>query len=68
MKSFKQFFEANTDIKIGDTLLTGRFKNSKAIVKGFGTDKNNQPTVKTTKGEISLYKFRIDKLMNKDEE
>ena len=44
-------------------MLVGRFKNSKAIVKGFGVDKNNQPTVKTTKGEISLYKFRIQKLM-----
>ena len=70
MKTFKQhFIEAvNPDIKKGDTILVGRFKNSKAIVKGFGVDKNNQPTVKTTKGIISLYKFRIQKLMGvKDE-
>ena len=31
---------SNPDIKIGDTLLVGRFKNKKAIVKGFSTDKN----------------------------
>ena len=71
MKKFKQYFTeaVNPDIKVGDTILVGRFKNSKAIVKGFGTDKNNQPTVETTKGTISLYKFRIQKLMkDKDED
>jgi hypothetical protein len=68
-KTFKEYFTESEDIKIGDTILTGRFKNSPAVVKGFGTDKNNQPTVKTTKGEISLYKFRISKLMkDKDED
>ena len=67
MKTFKQYFKENTDINVGDTLLVGRWRNSKAIVKGFGTDKNNQPTVKTTKGVINLYKFRIDKLLDKDE-
>ena len=65
MKKFRQHFNENTDIKVGDTILTGRFKNSKAVVKGFGTDKNNQPTVETTKGTVSLYKFRIKKLMKK---
>ena len=63
MKTFKRYLKENEDIKVGDTILTGRFKNSPAVVKGFGTDKKNQPTVKTTKGEISLYKFRIQKLM-----
>jgi len=65
MERFKKYFKENTDIKIGDTILTGRFKNSPAVVKGFGTDKNNQPTVETTKGTVSLYKFRIKKLMKK---
>jgi len=68
MKTFKQHFTESEDIKVGDTILTGRFKNSPAVVKGFGTDKNNQPTVKTTKGEISLYKFRIQKLMKAKDE
>ena len=63
MKTFKQYLEENADIKKGDTILVGRFKNSPAIVKGFGTDKNNQPTLETTKGTISLYKIRIQKLM-----
>ena len=54
---------SNPDIKVGDMLLVGKFKNRKAIVKGFGKDKNNQPTVKTTKGEYSLYRFRVNKMM-----
>ena len=54
---------ANPDVKIGDMVLVGKFKNRKAIVKGFGKDKNNQPTVKTTKGEYSLYRFRVNKYM-----
>ena len=55
--------ESSSDIKIGDTILVGRFKNVKAIVKGFGKDKKNQPTVKTNKGSYNLYRFRIQKLM-----
>jgi hypothetical protein len=54
---------SNPDIKIGDMVLVGKWKNRRAIVKGFGKDKNNQPTVKTTKGEYSLYKFRVNKYM-----
>lgn len=56
--------ESSSDIKIGDTILVGRFKNVKAIVKGFGKDKKNQPTVKTNKGAYNLYRFRIQKLMS----
>jgi hypothetical protein len=43
--------------------MVGRFKNKKVVVKGFGKDKNGQPTVKTDGGEYSLLKFRIKKLM-----
>lgn len=50
-------------LEVGDEVRLGKFKNKKAIVKGFGTDPNNQPTVKTTKGETPLFKFRISKLM-----
>ena len=53
------------DLKVGDTILVGKWKNSPAIIKGFGKDKNHQPTVKTNKGIYSLYKFRIQKLMPK---
>jgi len=63
---FKQALkEKQNDIKIGDIILTGKFKNKKAEVKGFDKDKNNQPTVITNKGEKKLYKFRIQKLMPK---
>ncbi len=57
--------ESQTDIKVGDEILVGKFKNRKAIVKSFGTDKNNQPTVITDKGEFPLYKFRVSNLMPK---
>ena len=60
------YLQETSDIKVGDMILVGRWKNRKAIVKGFGKDKNNQPTVKTTKGEYSLYRFRINKIMPLD--
>jgi len=50
-------------VEIGDTILIGKFKNRKAIVKGFGSGKLNQPVVLTDKGEIPLFKFRIPKLI-----
>ena len=64
---FKQVLkERKLHFDVGDMILVGKFKNRKAEVKSFDKDKNNQPTVKTTKGERSLYKFRINKLMPKD--
>lgn len=50
-------------IDIGDEVRVGKFKNRKAQVKGFKTDKNNQPVLKTTKGDQQLFKPRITKLM-----
>jgi hypothetical protein len=50
-------------VEIGDTILIGKFKNRKAIVKGFGLGKLNQPVVLTDKGEIMMFKFRIPKLI-----
>ncbi len=47
------------NLKKGDTILTGRFKNSPKTVKSFGTDDKNQPTVN---GSPAL-SFRIKKLM-----
>ena len=64
LKRYISIYESlEVPLEIGDTILTGRFKNKKAQVKGFGTDEKNQPTVKTTKGETSLFKFRISKLI-----
>jgi len=50
-------------IKIGDEVMVGKFKNRKAVVTGFTKDENNQPVLKTTKGDQKLFKPRISKLM-----
>ena len=49
----------NIDLQVGDTILTGRFKNKREIVKSIGVDKLGQPTVN---GKPML-KFRIEKAM-----
>jgi len=53
-------------LSVGDTILKGKFKNSKAEIKGFTKDKHNQPVLKTNKGEVQLFKPRITKLMQED--
>ena len=50
-------------IETGDTILIGKFKNRKAEVKGLTTDSNNQPVIKTNKGDVNAFKFRVAKLM-----
>ncbi len=50
------------DLKVGDWILTGRFKNKREIVKTIGVDKLGQPTVN---GKPML-KFRIEKSMPKE--
>lgn len=57
---------SNPDIKVGDVILVGKFKNRTAVVTGFSKDENNQPQVETDKGTYSLYRFRINKLMPRD--
>ncbi len=52
-------------IQVGDEILVGKFKNRKAVVTGFAKDENNQPVLKTTKGDQKLFKPRIVKLMDK---
>ena len=47
------------DLQVGDTILTGRFKNKREIVKTIGVDKLGQPTVN---GKPML-KVRIEKAM-----
>ncbi len=51
------------DIEVGDDVLVGKFKNRRAVVKGFAKDDNNQPVLKTTKGDQKLFRPRIVKLM-----
>lgn len=59
-------FEADTlslpDLEVGDEVMVGKFKNRKATIRGFDKDKDNQPVLKTDKGEHKLFKPRISKL------
>ena len=47
------------DIVKGDTILTGKYRNKKEVVKTFGHDENGQPTINGKK----ILNFRIEKLM-----
>jgi hypothetical protein len=51
-------------VDVGDIVLVGKFKNRKATVKGFTSDQNNQPVLKTDKGDQKLFKPRLTKLMS----
>jgi len=64
LKPYKSIYE-NMEIpfEVGDEILGGKFKNKRMTVTGFDVDDNNQPQVKTNKGNQNLFKFRIAKLM-----
>jgi hypothetical protein len=51
-------------IKVDDTILIGKWKNRKATITGFTTDNNNQPVLKTNKGDQKLFKPRLTKLLD----
>lgn len=51
------------DIKVGDVILTGKFKNKRTVVKEIGKDENGHPTVNGK----SILKFKIEKLLPQDE-
>jgi len=53
----KYLNEIKLDIKVGDILLGGKFKNKRIVVKEIGTDELGQPTINGK----SLLKFRIEK-------
>ncbi len=52
-------------LKVGDEMMVGKFKNRKATITGFDTDKHGQPIAKTDKGDQQIFKGRIKKLMDK---
>ena len=64
MEGWRKFLKEDIklDIKKGDVLLSGRFKNKRIIVKDIGVDENGQPTIN---GRPAL-NFRIEKLMPDD--
>jgi len=53
-------------ISKGDEVKTGKFKNSKATVKGFKKDDHNQPVLKTNKGDKKLFSLRLSKLQQEE--
>ena len=48
------------DVNIGDTILTGRFKNKKTVVKKIGVDNHGMPTINGRK----VATFRMGKKVN----
>jgi len=58
MKYLKRFNEMiNVDIKVGDAVLGGRFKNKKIVVKKIGKNKKGDITI----NDKPLLKFRLTK-------
>jgi hypothetical protein len=58
MKYLKRFNEMiNIDIKVGDTVLGGRFKNKKIVVNKIGKNKKGDITI----NDKPLLKFRLVK-------
>ncbi len=62
MRNLKKFEDIKIPINVGDTILGGRFKNKKVVVKKIG---------KNAKGDITingkpLLKFRISKKANEE--
>ena len=37
--------DINIPVNVGDTILTGRFKNKKTVVKSIGKDEHGMPTI-----------------------
>jgi len=64
MEGWRKFLKEDIklDIKKGDVLLGGRFKNKRIIVKDIGVDENGQPTINGK----SVLNFRIEKLLPND--
>jgi hypothetical protein len=51
--------EIALDIKVGDIILGGKFKNKRIVVKSIGKDELGQPTINGK----SILKVRIEKLL-----
>ena len=50
------------DLKVGDTILTGKWRNKKVVIKTIGTDEHGSPTVNGK----SILNIRIPKLYVKE--
>ena len=56
VKSFKE--EIKLDVEIGDTILVGRFKNKRMVVKDIGVDKHGMPTINGRK--VTTFRYTKD--------
>ena len=56
MKSF------NIELKVGDKINLGKFKNVRSEIKDIKVDDYGQPVIVTTKGEKKALSFRLIKL------
>lgn len=58
MKTYIQFVEKiSIPVKVGDTVLMGKFKNKKVVIKEIGKDEHGMPTINGKKATT----FRIYK-------
>lgn len=53
------------DIRVGDTIMVGKYKHVETQIAKFGVDENGQPTLTSTEGvESKMFTFRLKKLMD----
>ena len=59
LENWREYMNENIDldIKVGDVLLGGRYKNKRIVVKEIGIDELGQPTINGS----PILKFRIEK-------
>lgn len=50
------------DIKVGDKIEVGRFRNVSAVIKNISMDEHGQPVIHTNKGQKKLLTCRLKKL------
>ena len=53
--------EVTIKLKVGDEILTGRFRNVDAKIKDISIDDNGQPVIHTSKGKKNVLGFRVSK-------
>ena len=53
--------EVTIKLKVGDEILTGRFRNVNAKIKDISIDDKGQPVIHTSKGKKNALGFRVSK-------
>ena len=54
--------EYKLNVRVGDLISVGRFRNVQTKIKAIETDENGQPVVYTSKGKKKLLSCRLVKL------